>query len=250
MPELKKTEDLIIDDEETRTLLKMLLGTWGSPEAQQIDDQIKTSRSRVIDGTAQLRYGYPSEIYDQVAHSGDFAKSYTRADEAEALFKSLLGLKIKKCLLLIINTLGDICSKEQIDLLENELKKAKEQYLRKNNRMFNEIAQSLAVQLTGKPINVVKPLGRRQTFTKQEVKQRSLAIISAINAKKGEMGIVAVTFYGVFDVSNPSKGAEIRKAYRVLNLEGKQKYRSKFANLLKEKNLSYEDLIREAKDNS
>jgi hypothetical protein len=224
MLELKKPEDLVIDDETTRALLSAMLGKWGDDAMRPLEMWIDLELLR-LDGFVKGRY--PAETINEE----------NRLARAKAIFQSSVGEAVRTAMALAIEHLA----KAAIDRVESEIEEkaraAKTQHARASHRDF--LKEVFAIDSP--------PLGRPEKCPRADVERRSIAIIRAIGAGEREMGKVALVFDSDVDPSDTDAAKKLASTYKDLDGEEKRKKRERYRKLLDLKELTYEGLLKKAK---
>src|SRR5262245_288919 len=182
MPKLKKPDDFIIEDEETREWLTALLGRWGDEEARLLVTRLQDCLMRLVgSGELQLEMNYSRFSYNSVTKRrktekpGDWAAARSRIlfGGVEHL-QSNIGQTVKTALITSLELVVVNASRARIDELEMRMKAAETRRTREYIRRGREAG------------GVAKPFGRPEEYTKGHVEQRSIAIIRALGIKNGE----------------------------------------------------------------
>lgn len=213
MSELKRFEAFIIEDEEARQLLTMLLGKWGEPQSRELVEFIKgVLERRVNNGDTRLQYAYHLHLYNEVSglKSGATRSKIRTAhhkmcDEAAAIFQSHFSLAIKMALLTTIKTVAEIAGDVPVKEKEKRIKALLTQEKRVSGRGMAEA------------FGIAAPLGRKEHYTKKQVVQDLHQAIRAVSqyVKGGKITQrqVAAVFYGVKPVDYKHLGDQDRRRY-------------------------------------
>jgi hypothetical protein len=250
MPELKKFDDLVIDDETPRALLHALLGRWGDDAMRSIVKWVEVELLR-LDSAAEMRWrlSYSSESYNACARhkaeewSERREAQARRLNEAMAIFQASLEAAVTKSLLLTIGTLTKAASDSVMGEVEEKIKAAEKAAETRHKRASRRELKAV--------FNIEQPaLGRREKYAPTDVERRSVAIIRAIGAGKKEMGKVALVFYSDIGPADTDAAKKLASTYKDLNGSEKCKARDKYRRLLEGKELTYEGLLKKAKRKS
>jgi hypothetical protein len=247
MLELKKADDPIIDDKETRALLNALLGIWGDGDASFFRSvELELLR---LDSFAEMRFSldldYSRESYNAAAgHKTDEPSEWREAQgrrikEALALFQSSFGIVVKQSLLLAIEELARASSRTVTNEVEEKIEAEEKRHERERREDRKEFLAIWGIEL--------RDSGRPEKFPPEYVEQRSIAIIQAIEAGERDRGKVALVFYAECDPTDTVEVVRIAAKYKAVDGPEKRNLRDKYSDLLSEKGLTYEGLRKKAR---
>jgi hypothetical protein len=247
MPKLKKPDDLVIEDRQTRDLLSALLGRWGDLQMQQLVGRIG---KRLIEHNEVTDQRLKSEYWREGYNTGTGLKAaetfnemreaqLKRLDESAAIVQSLIGPAVNILIDTTIDTLVEAVSKQETKGVEKKIKAAETQYKRKFRKAAREVFDTA---VDSHPVNMES----HERYSEEFVARQSIEIIQAIGAGKRDKSKVALVFFGEFDLSKPDAREAVWKNYNLLEKRDRDGNLNKYQDLLKSKGLTYEELLEKA----
>jgi hypothetical protein len=219
-PERKTRDDLIVDDSETQSLLLALLGKW-----RDVPKLEEYYRRKLDDGLyraeVRLRKQYWIGDYNAGAQEkpimtfNEIAEAQGRHRESAAgRLEAIIGERIKARLLEALEEIAQMAVDAEAGAIERRIKAG----VAKRNAQFTRSAKKAFTKpLTGKDYH----FGRPAQIEREEIERRSVEIIRAIGAKRGDKGRVAMAYYGKYDFSKPGERDKLERDYQAARRKGK-----------------------------
>lgn len=250
-PERKKPDDPIIADTVTRGLLLMLLGNWEHfPILEEhyrriFDDALNTGEAGL-----RARYG----IADYNAGAGEKAAMtwaeieqarQRRIENAAGRLQAIIGERVRERVIEALDEAGRMAVEAELAAIERRIKTASSNRKAQFTRVIKKV---LVPQVTGEDYH----FGRPSETKRDEVERRSIEIIRAIGAGRGDKGRVATAYYGDYDLSQPGERDRLERDYKAARRKGSadkllRRY-SKELERQKPAPLTYENLMERASE--
>jgi hypothetical protein len=221
-------------------LLHILLGKWGDDHASVLIHRAQAPLdSMIFVANNRLKAVYSRDACNQ---AGDGEVLHKHSGDAVAAFQSLIGPAIKEHLFAALDEVSNRVAGELLSTFGRRIKEAERLRQWDESKIFDEAEN--AVLKTGKLWH------RPAAHTLDSMERRSIEIIRAIGAGKGDKGKVALAFYGDFDLSKPSEKARLFQTYNNMEKRDRDACRSKYHSLLRSKSgqPTYESLLERARD--
>ena len=249
MPKLKKSDDYIIEDENTRLLLAALLSKWGDEQARSIVEEIKKRLEKIIqEGEARLlsecnkdEDSYTRESYNIGTGHKTIETIRERTelrrrqlDEAFSVLQLIFGESIKQSLWETLQGVVQIAGNVPIKAAEKRIRAADAQRKRRSGRRIKEAIGSV--------FGNEKHWGRPEIYTKEYVERRSIEIMRYLGADSVTVGRVAVAFYCGLKRFKKGDREKLLQIYEAMDANEHRKLIRRYKKLIKDKELVFENL--------